>query len=156
MEAMFDRYTEGPRRTLFLARHEAFRLGSPPIEPEHLPGRLIRSSDQRLASSPPRVTREGLRQEIEARSAQSQPRPPLWPRFWDRRRPHDVPFSRQPKLALRHGAAQADRLGHSTIRLGHLLPGILQEPRSVASTMLARQGVRLATVRQSLLGDRQE
>ena len=45
---MFDRYTErGSPAHLFLARHEALRLGSPPIEPEHLLVGMTRSSNQR-------------------------------------------------------------------------------------------------------------
>lgn len=152
---MFDRYTDGARRTLFFARDEAFRLRSQAIDPEHLVLGLIRSGDEpagRLLARA-RVTLEGLRQEIETRSVQSQSRPTFWRRLWGpASSPHEVPFSRQTKLALRRGAAEADRLRHSDIRPGHLLLGILQETRSVAWTMLSGRGMRLDTVHEDLFG----
>jgi len=33
---MFERYTEKARRTIYFARHEASKFGSPYIETEHL------------------------------------------------------------------------------------------------------------------------
>jgi ATP-dependent Clp protease ATP-binding subunit ClpC len=39
---MFERYTEKARRTIFFARYEASRFGSPYIEAEHLLLGLLR------------------------------------------------------------------------------------------------------------------
>ncbi len=42
--AMFERYTEKARRTIFFARYEASVVGSPYIETEHLLLGLLRES----------------------------------------------------------------------------------------------------------------
>ncbi len=152
---MFDRYNEGARRTLFFARDEAFRLRSQAIEPEHLLLGLIRSGDEPAGELLARahVTLESLRQGVETRNAQSQSRPTFWTRLWGpASTPHDVPFSRACKRALRHTAEEADRLRHDDIRPGHLLLGILQDAHSVASTMLSRQGMQLGSAREDLFG----
>ena len=154
---MFDRYTEGARRTLFFARDEAFKLGGQAIEPEHLMLGLFRAGDEPVdvLLARARVTNESWRQEIENRSARSHSRPTFWTRLWgtasaSASTPHQLPFSPKCKLALRRAAEEADRLRHSDIRPGHLLLGILQETRSVASTMLSGRGMRLDTVREDL------
>ena len=52
---MFERYTEQARRSIFFARWEASRYGSPMIEPEHLVLGLTRYTD---------IVHEGLRADI--------------------------------------------------------------------------------------------
>ena len=95
---MFDRYTKGPRRTLFLACHEAFRLGSPPIEPEHLLVGLLRSSNQRAGEL--LATRHACG--LAAAGNRDPKRPiaveaaPLAAFLAPASTPHDVPFSRRP------------------------------------------------------------
>jgi ATP-dependent Clp protease ATP-binding subunit ClpC len=39
---MFERYTEGARRTIFFARYEASNFGSPTIDTEHILLGLLR------------------------------------------------------------------------------------------------------------------
>ena len=150
---MFDRCNESARRTLFFARDEAFRLRSQAMEPEHLLLGLVRDGDEPVGGLLARaqVTLAGLRQGI--RSAQSESRPTFWTRLWGTApTPHQVPFSRQTKLALQRAAEEANRLQLGDIGPGHLLLGILREPRSVASTMLSGQGVQLDTAREELFG----
>lgn len=150
---MFHRYAEGARRTLFFARDEAFRLRSQAIEPEHLLLGLIRDGNEPVGGLLARaqVTLEGLRQGI--RSAPSESRPTFWTRLCGTAStPHQIPFSRQTKLALQRAAEEANRLQLRDIGPGHLLLGILREPRSVASTMLSGQGVQLDTARKELFG----
>lgn len=152
---MFDRYTEGARRTLFFARDEAFKLGRQAIEPEHLMLGLFRAGDEPVdvILARARVTNESWRQGIENRSARSHSRPTFWTRLWGTvSTPHELPFSPESKLALQRAAEEADRLQHSDIRPGHLLLGILREVRSAAATMLSEQGVQLDTVREHLFG----
>ena len=153
---MFDRYTDGARRTLFFARDEAFRLRSQAMAPEHLVLGLIRSGDEpagRLLARA-RVTLDGLRQEIKTRSVRTQSRPTFWTRWWGpASTPHEVPFGRACKRALRHAAEEADRLRHNDIGPGHLLLGILQDAHSVVSTMLSGRGVQLDTTREDLFGE---
>ena len=152
---MFDRYNESARRTLFFARDEAFRLRSRTMEPEHLLLGLVRDGDEPVGELVARVcdTLDGLREAIEVRGAQSQSRPTFWTRWLGTpSTPHEIPFGPGCKLALRHAAEEADRLRHSDIRPGHLLLGILQDARSVASTMLSERGVQLEAARGALLG----
>jgi ATP-dependent Clp protease ATP-binding subunit ClpC len=52
---MFERYTEGARRTVFFARYEAAQIGSVYIETEHILLGLLREVTRRRV----RVHRQG-------------------------------------------------------------------------------------------------
>ena len=137
---MFDRYTAGPRRTLFLARHEALRLGSPPTEPKHLLVGLTRSSNQHrgelLATRHARGFAAGNRDPKRQIAFQAAPlAASLGP---DSPSPTRRPVQPADQGRVTAWAAQADRLRQSTSDRDTLL-GILQKRPSVASTMLVRR-----------------
>ena len=150
---MFDRYTEGARRTLFFARDEAFRLRGQAIEPEHLLLGLVRSGDETVGGLLARVhvKLDDLRHEIEIAALDRSRDLTFWTRLRETvSTPHEIPFSPPSKFALKRAAAEADRLQHRDIGPGHLLLGILSEARSVASTILSGRDVHLDTARAEL------
>ena len=71
---MSEHYTEQARRALFFARYEAFELGSPFIETEHLLLALFRDEQSLTARvfERARLSLEGIRQEVKARTARTQ------------------------------------------------------------------------------------
>ena len=72
---MFERYTEQARRALFFARYEAFQLGSPSIETEHVLLGLFREEHSLTSSvfARARLSIDDVRREIEARTARHAP-----------------------------------------------------------------------------------
>ena len=72
---MSEHYTEPARRALFFARYEAFELGSPFIETEHLLLALFRDEKSLTARvfERARLSLEGIRQEVKARTARHAP-----------------------------------------------------------------------------------
>ena len=141
---MFERYTEGARRSLFFSRYEASRLGSVSIETEHLLYGLSRESQGlivRLFASLG-VSPEALQLEIEKRVAAGREKVPT---------SVEIPFSADTKRALQIGAEEADRLESTSIGAEHLLLGLLREEGSVAAAILADKGVRLANARERIV-----
>jgi quercetin dioxygenase-like cupin family protein len=141
---MFERYTEQARRALFFARYEASQLGQRSIETEHLLLGLIREGKGMPGAILDRahVPVEDLRREIEGRLP-----------FQEKVATSvEIPFSSVTKRALQFAAEEADRLLHNHIGTEHLLLGLLREEQSVAAAVLMSRGLRLETVRESLLG----
>jgi quercetin dioxygenase-like cupin family protein len=141
---MFERYTEGARRSLFFSRFEASRLGSITIETEHLLYGLSRESEGpivRLFASMG-VSPEALQLEIEDRAAAGRERVPT---------SVEIPFSPETKRVLQFGAEEADRLQSTSIGSEHLLLGLLREEGSLAASILADRGVRLANARERIV-----
>ena len=142
---MFERYTEGARRTLFFARYEASQLGGSTIEAEHLLLGLMRDGPGAISDI---FNRAGLsytdaRRKIEAhvgvrhKIATSV----------------EIPFSGAMHRVLRYAMEQADALKDREISREHLLLGILKEETSVAARMLLSRGITLQTVIERLSGD---
>jgi uncharacterized protein (TIGR03435 family) len=140
---MFERYTEQARRALFFARYEAFQIGSPFIETEHLLLGLFHEEQSPTARVFARanLSVDDVRRKIDARTA----------RRIVTSQSNEVPFSDEAKSVLAYAAQEADRLLHEHIGTEHLLLGLLREERGMAATILAEQGLRIATVRDQIV-----
>ena len=128
MKAMFDRFTEKARRTIFFARYEASQFGSPYIETEHLLLGILRESPalQKLLGSV-----EEMRNRI------GQERPPQPPIATS----GDLPLSSDCALALSRGAEVAERVASRVITPEHLLLGLLKNPECLAARILKQHGI---------------
>lgn len=129
---MFERYSEGARRTIFFARYEAGQYGSDSIEPEHLLLGLIRE-DRRLAR---RVFQrpgaaESIRKEIDVQVIHR-----------DRiSTTIEIPFSAESKQVLRLAANSAEKFGQRDVDNVHLLLAILRTEECPAAQILQRHSV---------------
>jgi quinol monooxygenase YgiN len=140
---MFERYTERARRVLFFARYEASQLGSTAIDTEHLLLGLLREN-QGVASrifEQARVDAMAVHVEIHDAAAG---RPKIATSV-------EIPIAKEAKAALEHAAAEADGLRHPHIGTEHLLLGLLHYPESAAGGILTRAGMRLGSVRESVV-----
>jgi ATP-dependent Clp protease ATP-binding subunit ClpA len=141
---MFERYTEKARRVVFFARYEASQLGSNSIGTEHLLLGLIRENTGLTA----RIFRErkvptgAVRAAVEGRSLQHE----------QVSTSVDMPLSAEAKSALAHAHEEAELLHHEHIGTEHLLLGLLWVPDGMAAEVLAQYGLRLARVREDLVG----
>ena len=140
---MFERYTEQARRALFFARYEAFQVGSAFIETEHLLLGLFHEEQSPTVRVFARanLSVDDVRREIDARTA----------RRIVTSQSNEVPFSDEAKSVLAYAAQEADRLLHQHIGTEHLLLGLFREERGMAATILAEQGLRIATVRDQIV-----
>ena len=119
---MFERFTERARRAIFFARYEASVQPTSYIESEHLLLGILRE----LPALAKRVPVEQLR----ARIAEKIPR-----QGTAIATTVDMPLSSEAKRALSAGAKEADRLGHRSIKCGHLVLGLIQESAFVAGLL---------------------
>jgi len=141
---MFERYTERARRVIFFARYEASQLGSQSIETEHLLLGLIREGKgltSRLFGKS-HVSMEAIRKAVEGRVVYHGDKIST---------SVDIPLSIESKRVLGYAAEEAERMLHSYIGTEHILLGLLREDRSVAATILAERGMRLATTREEIV-----
>jgi ATP-dependent Clp protease ATP-binding subunit ClpC len=141
---MFERYTERARRVIFFARYEASQLGSGAIETEHLLLGLIREGKgltSRLFSKS-HLSMDQIRKDVEGRSAYREKVSTSV----------EIPLSLESKRVLSHAAEEAERMLHSYIGTEHILLGLMREERSVAAAILSDKGMRLAGVREDILG----
>jgi len=140
---MFERYTEQARRALFFARYEAFQIGSAFIETEHLLLGLFREDQSPTARvfARAKLSVDEVRREINARTA----------RRAVTSESNEVPFSDEAKAVLGYAAQEADRLLHEHIGTEHVLLGLFRAERGIAATILAEQGLRIASVRDQIV-----
>jgi uncharacterized protein (TIGR03435 family) len=140
---MFERYTEQARRALFFARYEAFQVGSAFIETEHILLGLFREEQSPTAHvlARAKLSVDEVRREIDARTA----------RRIVTSEPNETPFSEEAKSVLAYAVQEADRLLHDQIGTEHLLLGLFREERGIAATILAEQGLQIATVRDQIV-----
>jgi hypothetical protein len=132
---MFERYTEGARRSLFFARYECSQLGAIAIEAEHLLFGILRQNTGVISALLARLdcTADALRKEIESTST-----------FRDKIATSvEIPFSPATKAILQYAADEADRLRHNYIGTEHLVLGLLREENSTAAKLLVAHGLRL-------------
>lgn len=138
---MFQRYTEKARRSIFFARYEASRFGSPCIESEHLLLGLMREVKSSLdiflpdlekrAAIPRRIEEHCIIREKIAAAV-------------------DLPLSKECKRALVYAAEEADRLQHSHIGTEHLLLGVLREDGCFAAQLMRESGADIERARKTL------
>ena len=127
-------FSERMRRTLAAAREDATRLGSDYVSPEHiLLGILAQDGAGTAVLANLGVTREAVSRDIENRVG---PRPRK-----DAGSNIALPFSSRGKRVLEMAMDEAHRLNHSYVGTEHLLLGILRDPTSEASVILAAYGV---------------
>jgi len=136
---MFERYTEGARRTIFFARYEASQIGSAYIETEHLLLGLLREDGALFRRLLPDAEYESIQKEVITRSRLDGGRK-LAPST-------DLPLSNESKRVLAFGAEEAERLVHAHIGNEHLLLGLLREEKQPAAKLLQDRGARLAKLR---------
>jgi ATP-dependent Clp protease ATP-binding subunit ClpC len=138
---MFERYTEGARRTIFFSRYEAAQFGSPVIESEHLLLGLLRESKTTFDFILKHHNQEeDLRASILAAASKHEKKSTR----------EDLPLSNENKRILAYAAQEADRQVHKHIGVEHLLLGMLCEERSFAARFLRKRGIEPNNVRTGL------
>ena len=117
---MFEKYTDGARSVLFVARSEAVRRGGIEIEPAHLLLGILQQGEiaPLFADNLPKL--ETVRTKI----AQGLPavREPLPEKM-------DIPLAHVSKRILAYAAEESEMMRHATITSAHLLLGIHRESR---------------------------
>jgi hypothetical protein len=135
----FFRYTEKSRRTMVRAKHEADRLGSVEIEPEHLLLALL--NDPVLISGVmERISEKEILDQINAHLPQREPN----------MLPHDLPLSRGARQTLVLAEAEADKLDHLYIRNEHLLLGLVESGDTFAAELLTKKGLSAEKLRMQI------
>jgi ATP-dependent Clp protease ATP-binding subunit ClpC len=144
---MFERHSDGARRSLFFARYEASQLGSPSIELEHLLLGVLNEKSGFPSSMLPGIQLDRIRTEVAGHNAAEKPRG--WRLFGARRAPGrvEIPFTLPVKRALYAAAEEAESLGYSYIGAEHLLLGLLREDASPAASILTSHGVTAGDLR---------
>ena len=137
----FDRYTPKARQALFFSRYAAGQVGSAVIEPEHVLLGLIRAG-QGLTS---RIF-ERADFSLEHARAELVPTGALEPLSSS----VQISFGAETRQILRRTVEEADQLLHHDIGIAHVLLGILREERTIATSVLRRNGMRLDTVRADI------
>ncbi len=132
---MFERYTEGARRSLFFARFEAPQRESTAIESEHLLLGLIR--EDRIVSdilTHFHVAADTILKRVDVAPGRSS-------------RPVEIPFAPEVKRILQHAQHESDQLGHRHIGTEHLFVALLDEQQSVAASILTEVGITAGELR---------
>ena len=137
---MFERYTEGARRTIFFARYEASQVGSPYIETEHILLGLVREDKALFKRLLPDVNCDSIRQEVITHTKGGAPVSTSV----------DLALSNESKRALVCGAEEAERLAHRHIGTEHLLLGLLREAEHPAAQLLRQRGADIAKLRAEI------
>jgi len=143
---MLENFTDRARRTLFFARYEAARAGSPAIESEHLLLGLLREGDEiveqllaRFGVDPRLLTHElgsdGRREAVTA---------------------GDLPLSEEGRRILLLAAHEAEVAGQLGVGNEHILLGILRLETCLAARMLQAHGITLFAAREELAEIAQE
>src|SRR5688572_32814621 len=137
-------FTERVRKTLALAREEAFRLRHEYVGTEHILLGLIREGQgvaaaalQNLEINPDDVVKEIERVVRKGISAQF-----TGP---------DLPYTTRAKKVLECAMNEASELRHSYVGTEHLLLGLIREERGIAAQVLTKFGATLDAVRSETL-----
>ncbi len=138
---MFERYTDGARRVIFLAREEAMQYGGPYIETEHLLLAILRE-DHRLCThiAEERSSAQSIRKEIEGKTVIR----------LSISQPVEVPLSDDSKRVLNFAAEESSESGNKQITSGHLVLGILQLKECLAARILQAHGVTILAIREEI------
>ncbi|HEV8524552.1 MAG TPA: Clp protease N-terminal domain-containing protein [Terriglobales bacterium] len=137
---MFERYTEGARRIVFFARHEASQAGSPLIETEHLLLGVQRQARRLITSLFGREVADNLRNEIEERAG-----PPIIVSA-----AVDLPLSNSCNRVFAYAAEEAERAGEKNIDEIHILLGLVREEHGVAAEIFHAHDVTMEFAREAL------
>jgi len=142
---MFERYTEGARRTIFFGRYEASQFGSPFIESEHILLGILREGKASLNAVLGLIDVGAIRAQIEAGST---PRPKTLVSV-------DLPLTDECKRIFAFAAEEAMRANQKYIGLEHLTLGILRE-NCLAARILGKQGLTLESARKLIAGAKEQ
>jgi len=135
---MFERYTEGARRTIFFARYEASNFGSPTIDTEHLLLGLLREDKALIRRTLLNVNPETALERVVLG---------LKPGTQKVSTSVDLPLSEDAKRALKYSAQEADRLNHRHIGTAHLLLGLATDKQFSSAVFLSQLGAGLESLR---------
>ena len=135
---MFERYTIRARRTVFFARYEASRLGTPWIDTEQLLLGLLRE-DHAFAAELPAGAVNAIQRRIDE----------LYPAPQNKISTSvDLPLADGAKRTLAYAAEESTNLGHLAIDTGHIVLGLLRVEKSAAGDLLREHGVDYAAFRE--------
>jgi ATP-dependent Clp protease ATP-binding subunit ClpC len=138
---MFERYTEQARRVIFFARYEASNYGSHCIESEHLLLGVLREERGFAKWFPGKKNVEPeIRAEIERRITRGERISTSV----------EVPLTTECKKILDLAGDAAERLGHRTVEVEHLLIGILRVEASLAAQILHARGLQSQAIQEQL------
>jgi ATP-dependent Clp protease ATP-binding subunit ClpC len=127
---LFQRFTERARRSIFFARYEASRFGTPEITSEQLLlGMLHEDKVVALLLGIDRV--EAMRKEIESRT----------PRREAISTSVDLPVGEECQRALKFAVEEADALYHKSVGAPHLALGLLRVEESLGAKVLQDRSV---------------
>jgi ATP-dependent Clp protease ATP-binding subunit ClpC len=139
---MFERYTEPARHAIVLAQEEARLMRHSHVGTEHLLLGIARVDDP---SSRAALTGIGLT--VEHARAEVVRRVPVG----THEASGSIPFTDAAKAALEVALREALGLGHSAIRPGHLLLGVLRQADGVARRVLVDAGGDVQAVRTAIV-----
>jgi Clp amino terminal domain, pathogenicity island component len=142
---MFERFTEGARRTIFFARGWARQLGSGELGSEHLLLAILAQEDAAAYLLHPASPEEILSTIKSERS-------------FGRAIPEDfeVPLSDEAIDVLKLGVEEADGYHEREIGNEHLLLGMLKQGKCYAAQLLLGKGVSPQTARERLASIRKD
>jgi len=143
---MFERYTEGARRTIFFGRYEASQFGSPFIESEHILLGILREGRKTLAAV---LGLNGKEEEIRASIVASIQQGEKFSTSVD------LPLTDECKRIFAFAAEEAMRANQKYIGLEHLTLGILRE-NCLAARILGKQGLTLESARKLIAGAKEQ
>ncbi len=137
---MFERYTDCARRTIFLSRYEAGKVGSDYIETEHLLLGALRENGA-FRNRLPDGAADQIRRRIAERALKAAPH----------KTSVDLPLSADAKKALDYAAQEHLALHHTHIDTWHLNLGVLRIENSMAAGLLREFGIEYADFRATPL-----
>lgn len=142
---MFERFTEEARRTVVLAKEEAYTLQHASIGTQHLLLGLLHTGEgvaaEALTSAG--VSLEDLREQV-VRLVGPNESPPAAGAA--------IPFTPRAKKVLGLSLRESLDLGHQAITGGHILLALMREGSGVAAQALMQLGVDFPTLRRQVLG----
>jgi ATP-dependent Clp protease ATP-binding subunit ClpC len=139
---MFDRFEDDARRVMGLSRQEAQRFCHDYIGTEHFLLGLVKSGRGvgLGALRNLRVNLDEIHRQVERRLTLGKSMVTMG----------QIPFTPQAKRVLELALEEAHDLGHDHIGTGHLLLGLLREPKGIAGRVLREMPVELAEAREQV------
>jgi Clp amino terminal domain, pathogenicity island component len=143
---MFERFTDGARRVVVLAQHEARHLNHNYIGTEHLLLGLLAdgaSGDEDVAAAALDslgISLEMIRHDVEEIIGKGITTPG-----------DHIPFTPRAKKVLELSLREALQLGHNYIGTEHILLGLVREGEGVAAQVLVKHGAGLNSVRERVI-----
>ncbi|MEK6440936.1 ATP-dependent Clp protease ATP-binding subunit [Pseudonocardia sp. T1-2H] len=139
---MFERFTDGARRVVVLAKEEARMLDHNYIGTEHLLLGLIHEDEGVAAKALESlgIALDGVRHQVEEIIGQGRQAPS-----------EHIPFTPRAKKVLELSLREALQLGHNYVGTEHILLGLIREGEGIAARVLFKLGADLGRVRQQVL-----